>query len=67
MNRVSFRTLILTWTYGLACGLGIASSVVGFLRGEGTPGVLWPGLTPLMLAPLLILWMIDRESGHQTR
>jgi hypothetical protein len=67
MNQASVRTLILAWTYGLICGLGIASTVVGVLRGEGMPGVLWPGLTPLLLAPLLILRLIDRQRGQETR
>ena len=39
------------WVYGMICGLGIAVSTVGFLRGEPLPGVIWPAMTPLLLAP----------------
>jgi len=64
-NRRTVRTLILAWVYGLICGLGIASSVVGLLRGEPMPGVVWPALVPLLFAPLLILHVIGTNKAQK--
>jgi hypothetical protein len=64
-DRGSLRTLILAWAYGLICGLGIASSLVGLLRGEPMPGVIWPALIPLMLAPLLILRVVGTNKAQK--
>ncbi len=64
---VGLRSLILAWAYGLICGLGIASTVVGILRGEAMPGVIWPALVPLMLAPILILRAVGREKTQKVR
>jgi hypothetical protein len=61
----NLRTLIVVWIYGLICVLGIASSVVGLLRGEAMPGVIWPALTPLLLAPLLILHLMRRDRAQK--
>lgn len=57
-----YRTLILSWLYGLVCGLGIAATAVGILRGEALPGVIWPALVPLMCGPLLIMSILGRKQ-----
>ena len=64
MNAQSFgyRMLILSWLYGLICGLGIAATTVGMLRGEALPGVIWPALIPLLCAPLLIMIVMGRKQ-----
>lgn len=60
-QNFGYRTLILSWFYGLICGLGIAATTVGMLRGETLPGVIWPALIPLLCGPLLILIVIGRR------
>jgi hypothetical protein len=45
-NNLTFASLIWSWAYGLICG---------FMRGEAMPGIIWPALIPLLLAPILIL------------
>jgi hypothetical protein len=47
--------LVVFWIYGVICGLGMAATAIGILRGEALPGVIWPALTPLLVGPLLIL------------
>ena len=61
-NPLPLSSLIWSWLYGLVCGLGIASTVVGLLRGEALPGVIWPALVPLLMAPLLILRAIGKNE-----
>ena len=63
-QSLSYRTLILSWLYGLICGLGIATTTVGMLRGEALPGVIWPALIPLLCGPLLILIVIRRKQNR---
>ena len=62
-QKFGYRALILSWLYGLICGLGIAATTVGMLRGEALPGVVWPALIPLLCAPLLIL-IVMRGKQH---
>jgi hypothetical protein len=59
-----YGSLVLFWLYGVVCGLGIASTTVGLLRGESLPGVIWPALIPLLVGPLLILRVIGRKSSE---
>lgn len=59
---LSLFSLLWSWAYGLICGLGIAVTIVGFLRNEALPGVIWPALAPLLLAPLLILRAIGKGA-----
>ena len=54
-NNLTLASLIWSWAYGLICGLGIASTAIGLMRGEALPGVIWPALIPLLIAPILIL------------
>lgn len=54
--------MIWSWAYGLVCGLGIASTTIGLLRGEPLPGVIWPALMPLLMGPLLILRVLGRKE-----
>jgi hypothetical protein len=61
-KTLTLSSLIWSWIYGLVCGLCIASTIVGLLRGEALPGVIWPALTPLLLAPILILRVM---SGNE--
>lgn len=61
-NNLTFASLIGAWIYGLICGLGIASTAVGLMRGETLPGVIWPALIPLLVAPILILRLIDANK-----
>jgi hypothetical protein len=55
-------SLLWAWAFGLICGLGIAVTTVGLLRGEALPGVIWPALIPLLLAPLLALLVLKRAA-----
>jgi hypothetical protein len=59
-RSLTLSSLLWAWAYGLVCGLGIAATAIGLLRGEALPGVLWPALTPLLLSPLLILRLVGR-------
>ena len=61
-RTLTLSSLIWSWIYGLVCGLGIASSVIGLLRGEALPGIIWPALTPLLLAPILILRVMSKRE-----
>ena len=59
---LTLSSLIWSWIYGLVCGLGIAATIVGLMRGEALPGVIWPALVPLLIAPMLILRAIGRNE-----
>jgi hypothetical protein len=61
-NNLTLAPLIWSWVYGLICGLGIASTTVGLMRGEAMPGVIWPALIPLLLAPILILRVMSANK-----
>lgn len=61
-RTLTLSSLIWSWVYGLVCGLGIASTAIGLLRGEVLPGVIWPALVPLLLAPILILRVVGRNE-----
>lgn len=61
-RSLGYGSLILFWFYGVICGLGNATTVVGMSRGEALPGVIWPALTPLLCGPLLILTVISRKQ-----
>jgi len=61
-RTLTLSSLIWSWIYGLVCGLGIASTTIGLLRGENLPGVIWPALVPLLIGPLLILRVIGRNE-----
>jgi hypothetical protein len=63
----SMASYLWTWLYGLVCGLGISSTVIGLLRDEPSPGVLWPSLVPLLLAPLLIMRVLKKPTPEATR
>jgi hypothetical protein len=62
-NNLTLASLIWSWVYGLICGLGIASTTVGFMRGEAMPGVIWPALIPLLIAPILILRVMGANKN----
>ena len=57
-RALTLSSLIWSWVYGVVCGLGIASTVVGLLRGEALPGAIWPALIPLLLGSVLILRVV---------
>lgn len=59
----SLASLFWAWIFGIVCGLGMASTVVGLLRGEPVPGVLWPAMTPLLLVPFLVLLVLRRRDS----
>ena len=61
-QRASYGWLIAFWVYGVICGLGMAVTTIGVLRGEELPGVIWPALTPLLVGPLLILKAMGRRQ-----
>jgi hypothetical protein len=61
-RTLTLSSLIWSWVYGLVCGLGIASTAIGLLRGEALPGVIWPALIPLLIAPILILGVVGRNE-----
>ena len=65
--RFPLSSLFWSWGYGLICGLGIAASTVGLLRNEALSGVIWPALIPLLLAPLVILRVIENVLATQSR
>jgi len=61
-RTLTLSSLIWSWIYGVVCGLGIASTVIGLLRGEALPGVIWPALVPLLLATVLILRVVGKNE-----
>jgi len=61
-RTLTLSSLIWSWFYGLVCGLGIASTSIGLLRGEALPGVLWPALVPLLVGPFLILRVMGKTE-----
>ena len=67
VNRPSYALLLMFWCYGVVCGLGIASTAVGMMRGETLPGVIWPALTPLLVGPLLIMNAMGRKTVASTK
>jgi len=65
-TNVWLKRVMLAWVYGLVCGLGVAATTVGLLRGEALPGVLWPAVTPLLLVPLVILRLMTPDKAQRT-
>ena len=64
LARFTLSSLFWSWAYGLVCGLGIAASAVGLLRAEIVSGVIWAALTPLLLAPLIIMRVMKKNVSQ---
>ena len=64
LARFTLSSLFWSWGYGLVCGLGMAASAVGLLRAEVVSGAIWAALTPLLLAPLIILRVMKKSASH---